>query len=167
MHCDLSFIAVHEKMLFDPERDYKKYSRYLEDEECNLLMIDSSYSDLLDDLNVCANNVVRYSSSHFELWTQECSDTGRKVEDYCQGQQTEFEKILQTETEKTPKLRRLKHEVGNLAKQPFSSVDLDPTSLKVIKDCHENKNVPKLWFLEPYDVTNPEAIRLCTLENSE
>jgi hypothetical protein len=143
---------------FNHHEGYKKYSTLIEEPKYEWL----DYTNEFQDLKVCVNKVLD-NFVRTELWTEECSNVGEKFLDSYQQQMSSIEQVIQGDTNQ--KIKRIKRDVRNLTKQPFGPLDLE--NLDTIKYCNNVNNVPKMWFLEPINVTDKIALHICSENNTE
>ena len=110
----------------------------------------------------CDDNVLDYGVTE---WTEECSKKAQQCLDECKPANEKIEEALQKRYRgKDRDLRKLKRKVRSLARHEFR--DADMANLDIIQYCHNVKEVPKVWFLEPINRTS-EAKRTCVEENPE
>ena len=146
------------KNVFNPADDYNKYEPLIDADECKWLC----YSPDFQELAECVDNVLDYDETE---WTEECSKKAQQCLDECKPANEKIEEALQKRYRgKDRDLRKLKRKVRSLARHEFR--DADKANLDIIQYCHNVKEVPKVWFLEPINRTS-EAKRTCVEENPE
>ena len=155
--CLFSTVYLDGKNAFNPAEEYNKYQPRINAEECKWFCYTPEFKELAD----CVNNVVNYNE---RFWTEECSKRAQQCVDECKLANEKIQEALHKSYPDDLDLRILKRKVRTLTRHEFR--DADMANLDIIQYCHNVKEVPKLWFLEPINYTR-EEIEACVEENPE